>query len=201
MIAIEFDRPKMRGYLMKSLALFFGWVVIPALAWGALQSRVSPRGWLHWLALLLFVLMAVHGVEFVQYLGVLVRGSTKRMPAVVINHAGILDNSSYFALGQLTWNEIQEMYPYEAKSRMLTNWWTKMPVISRVRGVMIILKDSADLRHLIENRPHWIRALSAKWYRPCKGRWLFIPEMVLPVTADELMGQINRFYVAEVRGY
>ena len=76
-----------------------------------------------------------------------------------------------------------------------------MPVLFKQHGISIVLKDSADLRPLLANKPRWIRRLSQEWYRPHKGRWLFVPETVLPVTADELMRQLNKFYVAEVRGY
>lgn len=115
------------------------------------------------------------------------RGLRQKTPAVVISHAGITDNASQFAFGQLTWDQIETMYPDEVKLHLITSWWTKLPVVFRQRGVAIWLKNDANLSNV--------------WYRSGKRRWLFIPEMVLPMTAKDLMTQLNTFYVAEVRGY
>ena len=76
-----------------------------------------------------------------------------------------------------------------------------MPIIFRQRGLVIMLKESADLRPLLENKPRSGRWIGREWYQPGKRRWLFVPEAVLPMSAEDLMTQLNKFYIAEVRGY
>ena len=73
-----------------------------------------------------------------------------------------------------------------------------MPVICTERGVVIVLKDNADLRARVQNKS-WIRRLAFEAEFAQGRRWFFVPEAVLPVTASDLMKQINEFYVTQVR--
>ena len=200
MVAVEFDRPKMRQYLLKFLAIFLGVMVSALTVMVLLQAHAATTGWPKLLVTLLTGFVIVQAMDYVEYIGLLSRGLGKKIPAVVINQIGIQDNASKFSLGQLAWSEIEKMYPCDCKSRLLANRWRKMPVIFKQHGITIILKDSADLRHLQANKPRWVQKLSQEWYRPRNGRWLFIPEMLLDTPAIEVMERLNQFYVAEVRG-
>lgn len=201
MIAIEFDRPKMRRFFVKFLLIFFGVTGTVVLAVALLEPYTATPQWLGWLVLLFAVAVFAQVVVFLEHAGTLGRGLAKKASAVIINSSGVVDNASRLAPGQLAWVEIERMYPYEVKTHLIAAQWKKIPVTTRQRGVAILLKDSADLRHLLVAKPWLIRLLQKEWYRSRKRRWLFIPEMVLPVTAHDLMRQINTFYVAEVRGY
>ena len=146
MIAFEFDRAKMRTAYKHLLAVCLSVFLVVTVLGGLLLLHAAAIGWLKWAVRISILLILLQLLDFAPYGGVLHRGLRKRLPAVVINQIGIVDNSSQFALGQLEWDQIEKMYPYEIKSRLIINWWTKMPVIFRQRGVAIILKDSADLR-------------------------------------------------------
>ena len=191
MITVEFDQAKMRRYLLRFFAVFLTGAGLAAVITVLLLPDGPMSGamtsWHGWLAVAAGGFVMGQFAVFFEYAMALKRGLKQKTPAVVISHTGITDNASQFAFGQLAWDQIEKMYPYDVKTHLITNWWTKMPVVFKQRGVAIQLKDDANLSNV--------------WYRSGKRRWLFIPEMTLPVTANDLMSQINKFYVAEVREY
>ena len=127
-------------------------------------------------------------------------GLRKKVPAIVVDHGGVADNASQFALGQLAWDQIEKMYPWTWIMRLFENRWLRMPAIYTERGFVIVLKNNPDLTAQIQSKS-WIKRtpFEVEWARG--RRWLFVPEAVLPVTVNALMEQINKFYIAEVRGY
>ena len=200
MISFDFDRAKTRRWIVRYSIVFIGGLLLVALSGGYALSHVTGLGWARIVVLVLVAAVSVHLPDYARWAGVFGRGMRREGPALVINEAGIVDNASDIALGQLAWGEIEKIYLCEWKARLLVDRWTKMPVISKQRGVTVLLKDSVDFQHLLLEKPRIVRLLSKQWYASSRGRWLFIPDALLTVTADELMAQLNRFYVTEVRG-
>lgn len=198
MIAFDFDRAKMRRRLATySVVLLAG---IAFMFFGLSLSHLVGQGWVGWLVLVLIYVVWIHLIEPLRWVGVLWRGLRRQEAAIVVNQSGVVDNASEYVLGQLSWDEIEKMYPYDWNSRLLLNWWKRMPVISKQRGIAVVVKDGIDLQHLVHGKSRLIRSLTRQWYVSGRGRWLFIPEMVLAVTADELMKSLNDFYTTQVRG-
>ncbi len=200
MIAFEFDRPKMRFARAKLLVTYFGLVVLAASAWGLLQPHLHENNWLRLLSTVLLLLVVRQVMVLVEPIAIISSGLKKKMPAIIVDHAGLVDNASVFAVGQLAWDQIEKMYPKSWTMRLFKNRWLRTPVIYNGRGVLIILKDNGDLQARIQSKS-WLKKTSFETGFARGRRWLFIPEMVLPITAYDLMSQINKFYVAEVRGY
>jgi hypothetical protein len=198
MIAFDFDRAKMRRRLATySVVLLAG---IAFMFFGLSLSHLVGQGWVGWLVLTLIIVVEVHLLDYAVWVGVLGRGLRRKEPALVINETGIIDNASDIAPGQLAWGEIEKMYPCDLNSRLLLNWWTKMPVISKQRGITVILKGGVDLQRCLTGKPKFVQSLTRQWHVSGRGRWLFIPEMALAVTADEAMQRLNDFYTTQVRG-
>lgn len=200
MIAFDFDRAKMRRRLIIYSVILVGGLLLVALSGGWALSHIAGLGWTRIIIFVLMITTLVRLIDYARWVGAFGRGVRRKGPAIVINEVGVVDNASDIAPGQLAWGEIEKIYPCDWNSRLLVDRWTKMPVISKQRGVTVILKDGVDFQHLLLKRPKIIRLLSKEWYASGRGRWLFIPETMLTVTADELMRQLNSFYVAEVRG-
>jgi|GEM_PF-7074042 len=199
MIAFDFDRAKTRQRLTSYGMIVLGGFALMLLPWVLSLSRVIGQSW-GWAIVVFILLIGVHLSDYARWLGICWRGLRRQGAALVVNQAGLVDNASEYALGQLTWDEIEKMYPWDWNSRLLVGWWRIMPIISKQRGIVVILKDGVNFQHLLRSKSKIIRLLSKQWYVAGRGRWLFIPEMVLTVTADEMMTQLNRFYSAEVRG-
>lgn len=200
MISFDFDRAKMRRRLAAYSAIFLGGIVFLAVSGGLVLSRVG-KGWVGWLVLVLIYVVGVHVIESARWVGALGRGLRRQEPALAINETGVVDNASDIAPGQLAWNEIEKMYPSEWKLRLLLDWWRRMPVISKQRGIVVILKDDVNFQRCLLGKPRFTQWLTRPWYVGGRGRWLFIPEIVLTVSADELMLRLNDFYTTQVRGY
>lgn len=75
-----------------------------------------------------------------------------------------------------------------------------MPVLTKERGVVIILKDDVDFETRLRDKSWIIKLAFKEKFKRGLERWVFVPDVLLTVTADELMVQLNRFYVTEVRG-
>lgn len=199
MISVGFNRPKMRSCLVTYGALLVAEVAVAVIACCLSMSHSAFPQWAQWLMLPLMFLMLVPIFEYTQWVGDLWRGLKRKNPAFIINQTGIVDNASNFCLGQLTWDEIQKMYPWDWNSRLILNWWTKMPITIKQRGVVILLKDGVDFQHRVRRNPWIVRLLMKGWCMKERKRWLFIPEMLLDVTAEEFMQGINSFYISQVR--
>lgn len=200
MISFDFDRANIRRRLIFYGALFLVGITFVILSTGWFLSRAGGTGWLRALAILVIIAFEVRLVEGAWWVGVLSRGIRRKDAAIVVNDNGVVDNASVYALGELAWNEIEKIYPSDWNSRLIPNW-KKTPVISRQRGIVVILKDSANLQRLLLAKPRLTRLLSKQWYVSGRRRSLFIPEAMLTVSADELMRRLNLFYVTEVRGH
>ncbi len=198
MISFDFDRAKMRRrltfYSISSGAFLS--ILFPGY-WAS--SHVYGISWAGWLVLAIMFIVGVPLIQNARWVGAFGRGLKRKGAAVIVNKNGIVDNASDCAVGSLAWDEIETMYRWDLNSRLLVNWWERMPVISRQRGIVVILKDSANLQRLLLAKPRLIRLLSKQWYVSGRRRWLFIPEAMLTVSADELMRRLNLFYVTEVR--
>ncbi len=194
MISFDFDRAKMRRRLSVYSAIVLG-----AIVFGVTLFHVAGRGWAEWAVLGLVYALLPSYFGTMQWVGVLVRGLKRADEAVCVNQKGLVDNASGYALGQLAWDEIEKMYPSDLDIRLFASWWDRMPVISKQRGVVVMLKDGVDFQRCLRGKPKLIQSLSRPWYAAGRRRWLFIPEMALAVTADELMTRLNAFYIAEMR--
>jgi len=75
-----------------------------------------------------------------------------------------------------------------------------MPVLTKERGVVIILKDDVDFEARLRGKSWIIKPAFKEKFKRGREHWVFVPDVLLTVTADELMVQLNRFYVTEVRG-
>jgi hypothetical protein len=197
MISFDFDRPTMRRRLTAYSAVLLAWM---APAFFGLALAHAATGWAGWLALGLMWVIVTHSIQYATWVGALSRGLRRKTPAVVVNRDGIVDNASPYALGQLGWDEIEKMYPGDWTVRLFGGRSRRMPVINKQRGIAVILKDGVDLQRCLVGKPKFVRSMARPWYARERGRWLFIPEMMLTVPADELMRQINHFYTTQVLG-
>ena len=153
------------------------------------------RSWFSLLGLLETIVVGTCVPYFLGAVSTLWRGLRFGEPAIVINKVGIVDHASTYMVGQLAWDEIQRMHPWTMERRVLPNRFFKTP-IARHPGFVIVLKDRAYLRGLSQIKSFWIKVDDITG----RGRWLFVPAKSLGVTPGELMAQLNRFYIAEVRG-
>ena len=199
MIAFDFDRAKTQRQLMTYSAILLGGFVLMLLPWVLSLSRVIGQSW-GWAITVFILLIGVHLTDYARWLGICRRGLRRQGTALVVNQAGIIDNASEYTLGQLNWGEIEKMYSWDWNSRIFVNWWRRMPIISKQRGVMVIFKDGVDFSPRLRDKPWIIRSSFNDRFTRGRRRWIFIPDILLTVTADELMAQLNRFYIAEVRG-
>ena len=129
------------------------------------------------------------------YVSTLWRSLRQGEPAIIINKTGIADHVSNYMVGQLAWNEIQRMHPWTLEYRLLPNRFYKMPVVARHPGFVIVLKDKTYLQRLPRSKVLQIKIDNVG----DNGRWIFISENFLDVTADELVRRINQFYTTQVR--
>ncbi len=204
MIAVEFDRVKTRRRLAFCALVLTGYATFVTLLCNGIVSQVVSRGgrrsWTEYVVMAIILITFANFLEYVRWAGILGRTLRRRGSAFAVNKLGIVDNSTEYAFGQLTWGEIEKMYPWSWTTRLFGNRWQKMPVICTERGVVIVLKDNADLLARTQNKP-WIRRSSFEAEFAQGRRWFFVPEAVLPITANDLISQINRYYTAEIRGH
>lgn len=153
------------------------------------------RSWFSLLGLLETIVVGACVPYFLGATSTLWRGLRCGEPAIVINKAGIVDHASTYMVGQLAWDEIQRMHPWTMERRVLPNRFFKMP-IARHPGFVIVLKDKAYLERLPRTKAFQIKIDNFTGH----GRWIFVPGTYLDITPGELMTQLNRFYIAEVRG-
>lgn len=199
MIAFDFDRAKIRRRLATYSAVVLGGYASMFLAWGLSQFHAIGQDW-GWVTTVFILFVGLHVTDYARWLGICRRGLRRKGTALVVNQAGIVDNASEYILGQLNWDEIEKMCPWDWNSRLFVNWWRRMPIISRQRGVMVIFKAGVDFSPRLRDKSWIIRSSFSDRFTRGRERWIFIPDALLTVTADELMVQLNRFYIAEVRG-
>ena len=139
----------------------------------------------------------VVGIPYLfSYLSILRRSLRLGEPAFIINRTGIVARASGYMVGQLTWDEIQKMYLWTDERRLMSNRLFKTRIIARYRMIVIVMKDKSYLERL----PRFT-AFQIKIDNRCKnGELVLVPEYLLEITSDEVMAQLNRFYIAEVRG-
>ena len=199
MLAFEFDRAKMRRKFGLYTAASAGGIALTAavIVWG--NSHFGSHNWASIAILLLASVVFGNFIDYLRWAGILGRSLMRQGTAVVINREGLVDNATDYALGQITWSEIEKMYPWSWKNHLVSDWLQKMPVICEQRGLMIVLKDGADFQDRLRHKS-WIRreAFKSLFVRGQK-RWLFVPEMLLDTSAGDLMKRLNGFYSAEVR--
>ena len=198
MIAFEFDRTKMRRKLTMYSALLIGWAVSVALLYNWVIPYTKSISCTRYIVMVVVLLAFGNFLEYLRWIGIFGRGLRRQGKALVVNNLGIMDNATDYTLGQLTWAEIEKMYPWNRTTRLFGNRWQKMPVICRERGIVIYLKEGVSLQTRLQSKS-WIRRSSfeAEWSQG--KRWLFISESLLDTPADELMRRLNAFYVAQVR--
>jgi len=199
MIGFDFDRAKTRQRLATYSAILLGSFAFMLLSWDLLLVRVIGQNWA-WVVLVLISFVALHTTSYSQWVGTLGRGLRRRGTALVINQEGIVDNASDYTLGQLTWGEIEKMYPWDWKTWLLVNRPSKMPVLTKERGIVIVFKDEIDFEPRYRNKPWITRSAYKEKLGRGRKRWIFIPDVLLTVTADELMTRLNDFYTTQVRG-
>ncbi len=199
MIAFDFDRAKTRRRLTTYNAIVLGSLAFMLLCWDLSLLHVISRGWA-WILLVPILFIAVHTTSYAQWIGVLGRGLKRSGSAVIVNRDGVVDNASDYALGQLTWAEIEKMYPWDWKTWLLVNKPSKMPVLSKERGIVIIFKDEVDFEPRFRGKPWITRSAYKEKLGRGRKRWVFIPDALLTVTADELMTRLNDFYRTQVKG-
>ncbi len=197
-MAVEFDRAKIRHRLTFYALPLTGYAICVALLYSLAISHVGERSWVSYVAVAILLITSVSFLEYVRWAGILGRALRRRGNAFAVNKLGVVDNATDYAFGQLAWNEIEKMYPWSWTTRLLGNRWKQMPVICTERGIVIVLKDNADLRARVQNKS-WIRRSAFEAEFAQGRRWFFVPEAVLPVTASDLMKQINEFYMTQVR--
>ena len=199
MISFDFDRIKTKRRLTLYMAAVLGGLAFMFLSWDLSLFGVIGQGW-GWVILVLALFVATHSAFYAQWIGILGRGLRRSGAAIVVNQYGIVDNASDYILGQLTWAEIEKMYSCDWKTRLITDRWKRMPVLTKERGVVIILKDDVDFETRLRGKSWIIKPAFKEKFKRGREHWVFVPDVLLTVTADELMVQLNRFYVTEVRG-
>lgn len=198
MLAFEFDRARIRRQLKPYSLVLLAQCLFWFLAVCLWLFPVVHTPWIVGLLMICLLAMLRTCDDYNYWFGVL-RSCLKRQgTALAVNRDGIIVNATGYPLGQLFWNEIEKMYPAEETLRLLAIGWKRMPVISRQRGLVVLLKDGTDFQSRCGS--HW-RIGSAFRNKSCRGknRWLFIPEMMLTTTADDVMMRLNEFYTAQVR--
>lgn len=103
-----------------------------------------------------------------------------RKPALVVSAEGIYDNASALSAGQLRWEEIELVCPYSFGSQ---------------RMLGITLKDE----QAVLARQNFLKRLLMRVNKNLAGYLINLPQSSLPMTADELMPEINRYHNNRVR--
>lgn len=199
MIAFEFDHAGMwRRLVLRGMATLAGFALLAAFCY-LLRFQLGRLTWREGL-LLAFVIVAFPAYqENTRWMDLLLSGLRRRGAALVIDPAGIVDNATEYALGQIAWSEIEKMHTGVWATPLLTNWW-KMPAVDRQRGVVVVLKDGIDFHSRAGAGSKLARAALKSQLWQGRGRWLFVPEMLLATTADDVIKQLNKFYIAQVKG-
>jgi hypothetical protein len=199
MIAFEFDRARTLWKLTLYVLAFVGSVMVIALLCNYTITCIGQGRWILWWVVMLVIGAGfVNSLDYIHWIGIFWRSLRHHGSALVVNKIGIIDNATDYTLGQLTWAEIEKMYPWDWTSRLFGNRWPKMPVICRQRGIVICLKEGVSLQTRLQDKS-WIRRASFNAEFAQSKRWLFIPEMLLATSADTLMEHLNEFYVTQVR--
>ena len=187
MLAFEFDRARIRqqfNIYQKALLLVSLFFLVCGGLWFA--YRIHHRFWASDLAAVLVLVTACASSSAISRQHDLLMRCWKRSgPALVVNANGIIVNALNQPSGQITWQDIEKMYPMELKERLFRSTWEKMPMLSKQRGLAIILKTGTDFQRSYRDSGIW------------KVHWLFIPELLLTTTADDVMIRLNEFYIAQ----
>ena len=117
-------------------------------------------------------------------------------PAVVVTKDGPSFNACDLLYGRIAWHEIERMQPWTRERRLFANRLFRTPAAYQDKGVVIIFKE-----HLLVRRKPWMRKMLLKGETAAEpGKWMFLPENLLEVPAEEFIRRVNRFYTAQVRG-
>lgn len=184
MLAFEFDRAGIRQQYKTCRVILLSFALCGVL-WGVFLTHH-----LFWACNLLGILVLVtvfSSSAFVRRHDLLARCWKRQEPALIVNPEGIIVNALSQPSGQIAWQDIEKMYPTELTERLFRSIWQKMPVVSKQRGLAIILKAGTDFQRRYRDSGIW------------KVEWLFIPETLLTTTADDVMVRLNKFYVTQVR--
>lgn len=185
MLAFEFDRDRIRQQFNASQIILVSFALCGML-WGVF--RLHHLFWVCDLIAVLFLVTVFSSSAYLRRHDLLARCCKRSGPALIVNPDGIIVNALSQTSGQIAWQDIEKMYPMELTERLFQSNWQKMPVVSKQRGLAIILKTGTDFQQRYRDSGRW------------KVQWLFIPEMMLTTTADGVIGRLNEFYIAQVRG-
>ena len=190
MLAFEFDHAGIRQHFniyQKALLLVSLFFLVCGGLW--LAYRIHHRFWASDLAAVLVLITTCAASSALSRKHDLFGRCWKRSgPALIVNPDGIIVNALNQPSGQIVWQDIEKMYPTDLEERLFGSTWQRMPMVSKQRGLAIILKTETNFQRRYRDSGIW------------KVQWLFIPETLLTTTADDLMVRLNEFYVAQVRG-
>ncbi len=199
MIAFEFAPAKMRQKLAIYRLILCGSIALMLLLFDGSLYYLDEESWVHYVVIVLVLVMGVETSIYAQRLGVLWRSFKRRRNALVVNHSGIVDNASDYALGQIEWAEIETIYPWDRTLQWFRGHWKNFPIVDRQRGIVVWLKEGVDLQTRLQDKPWLVRNSFKEQFKKRNKVWLFIPETLLDTPADEVMERLNEFYVAQVR--
>jgi hypothetical protein len=123
--------------------------------------------------LLFLVVGALCGLFFVPSTAYLLGQAARRGPALVLSTHGFTDHASAIGVGFVPWSEVTSIGKRSVRGRGF--------VAVRIR----------DPRAVLARQPVWRRSLlrlNSKWFG---DRDVFIPEMMLPISAKELISLMN----------
>lgn len=95
-------------------------------------------------------------------------------PAVVVSTEGILDNATALGVGMIRWDEIREV---------------RATSVGTERMIAIVPKDEA----VILARQNPVKRLFLRMNKGIANYIVCIPESVLPMTREELLGELRRY--------
>ena len=199
-MSIDFDRDRIQRQLKIYGAIVIAWYALLVLPLCLRSFTVFHTFWGELLLLLWLTacLSFCNVFAYLTWLGVLRSCLKRRGAALAVNKEGIVVNATGYPLGQLFWTDIEKIYPADVNLGFSINRWKQSPGNFRQRGVVVLLKDGVDLQSRYKSA--W-RLTAAFQNKSCQGknRWLFIPELMLTATADDLIVRLNEFYIAQVR--
>jgi hypothetical protein len=144
------------------------------------------------------IFMSFLTVYVVQEWLFLVRQTKENSPAFVVTETGIEDYASAYRAGPLSWDEIERMYPAVLEPRLFTHRLLKKFPHRRSRVLCIRLKNKGAFLNRLPRLRSWSASIDSL---TGGGRWVVVPERLLSSSVDEVMRQLNRFYIARVRGH
>ena len=131
--------------------------------------------------------------DWSYYLGRLKNGG----PAFAITKAGIEDYASVYRVGPLSWTEMERMYPWNREQRFFPNRFFATPLVRRDKCLVIRIKDPLNYLDRIPSTRAWQARIDASIG---KGRYVVVPEALLSSPVDEVLKNLNQFYLSHVIG-